>query len=181
MLNLQGNEDWFISDQLINAGNAINYGIDITFEKYMSRGFYYMATASLYDSRYRTSDKGTWYDSRYNRHFAVNLLTGKEWMLGKNKQNMLGASGKVTVQGGDRYSPIDAEKSLLQQEAIYNERNPYSCRFAPMVLAHLTISYRINRKKVSHEFAAKLINVTGYKDYYGHRYNFRDHTVEART
>ena len=49
MLNLQGNEDWFISDQLINAGNAINYGIDITFEKYMSRGFYYMATASLYD------------------------------------------------------------------------------------------------------------------------------------
>ena len=179
MLNLQGNEDWFISDQLINAGNAINYGIDITFEKYMSRGFYYMATASLYDSKYRTSDKGTWYDSRYNRHFAVNLLTGKEWMLGKNKQNMLGASGKVTVQGGDRYSPIDAEKSLLQQEAIYNERNPYSCRFAPMVLAHLTISYRINRKKVSHEFAAKLINVTGYKDYYGHRYNFRDHTVEA--
>ena len=179
MLNLQGNEDWFISDQLINAGNAINYGIDITFEKYMSRGFYYMATASLYDSKYRTSDKGTWYDSRYNRHFAVNLLTGKKWMLGKNKQNMLGASGKVTVQGGDRYSPIDAEKSLLQQEAIYNERNPYSCRFAPMVLAHLTISYRINRKKVSHEFAAKLINVTGYKDYYGHRYNFRDHTVEA--
>ena len=99
--------------------------------------------------------------------------------VGQNKQNMLGASGKVTVQGGDRYSPIDAEKSLLQQEAIYNERNPYSCRFAPMVLAHLTISYRINRKKVSHEFAAKLINVTGYKDYYGHRYNFRDHTVEA--
>ena len=88
-------------------------------------------------------------------------------------------SGKITIQGGDRHSPIDLENSLLQQDAVYDESNPYSCRFNPMVLAHLTLSYRINRRKVGHEFAAKLINVTGYKDYYGHRYNFRDNTVEA--
>ena len=49
----------------------------------------------------------------------------------------------------------------------------------PMVLAHLTVSYQINRRKVSHEFAAKLINITGFKDYYGHRYNFRNNKVEA--
>ncbi len=157
----------------------MNYGIDITFEKYMSRKFYYMATASLYNSKYRTSDDATWFNSRYNRHFTVNLLAGKEWILGRNKQNILGLNGKLTVQGGDRYSPIAIESSLLQQDAIYDESKPYACRFSPMVLAHLTVSYQINRRKVSHEFAAKLINITGFKDYYGHRYNFRNNKVEA--
>lgn len=179
MLNLQGNEDWFIADRLVNTGSAMNYGIDITFEKYMSRKFYYMATASLYNSKYRTSDDATWFNSRYNRHFTVNLLAGKEWILGRNKQNILGLNGKLTVQGGDRYSPIAIESSLLQQDAIYDESKPYACRFSPMVLAHLTVSYQINRRKVSHEFAAKLINITGFKDYYGHRYNFRNNKVEA--
>lgn len=179
MINLQGNEDWFISDRLENEGNAMNYGVDITLERYMSQGFYYMATASLYDSKYRTAGNGKWFNSRYNRHFTVNLLAGKEWMLGRNRQNILGLSGKITMQGGDRYSPIDTENSVLQQDAVYDESNPYSCQFNPMVLAHLTVSYRLNCRKVSHEFAAKLINVTGYKDYYGHRYNFIDNTVEA--
>lgn len=179
MINLQGNEDWFISDCLKNEGNAMNYGIDITLEQYMTRGFYYMATASLYNSKYRTADDGKWFDSRYNRHFTVNLLAGKEWMLGSSRQNILGLSGKVTVQGGDRYSPIDTESSMLQQDAVHDESNPCSCHFSPMVLAHLTVSYKLNRRNVSHEFAAKLINITGYKDYYGHRYNFHDNTVEA--
>ncbi len=179
MINLQGNEDWFITDQLKNEGNACNYGVDITLERYMSQGFYYMATASLYDSKYRTANGSKWFNSRYNRHFTVNLLAGKEWMLGGDRQNILGLSGKITMQGGDRYSPIDMENSLLQKDAIYDESNPYSCQFSPMLLAHLTVSYKINRRNVSHEFAAKLANVTGYKDYYGHRYNFRDNTVES--
>ncbi len=178
MINLQGNEDWFISNRLKNEGNARNYGVDITLERYMSQGFYYMATASLYDSKYRTTSGGKWFNSRYNRHFTFNLLGGKEWMLGRNKQNILGLNGKITLQGGDRYSPIDMERSLLSKDVVYDESNPYSCRFSPMLLAHLTVSYKMIRRKVSHEFAAKLANVTSYKDYYGHRYNFQDNTVE---
>ncbi len=178
MINLQGYEDWFLSAPLTNEGNALNYGVDITLERYMSRGYYYMATASLYDSKYRTAKAGAWFNSRYNRHFTVNLLGGKEWMLGRDRQNILGINGKITLQGGDRHSPIDTERSLQQQDVVYDESNPYSCQFSPMFLAHLTVSYKINRENTAHEIAAKLANVTGYKDYYGHRYNFRDHTVE---
>lgn len=178
MINLQGNDDWFISNPLVNEGYARNYGIDITLEQYMHRGFYYLASASLYDSKYRTSKTGEWFNSRYNRHFTFNLLGGKEWMVGRNRQNILGVSGKVTYQGGDRYSPIDKASSVIEKDAVYDETNPYSCHLSPMFLAHLTVSYRINRKHTSHEIAAKLINVTGYKDYYGHRYNFHSNQVE---
>ena len=36
----------------------------------------------------------------------------------------------------------------------------------------------INKKYLSHEFSAKLMNITGYKDFYGHRYNFMTNSVE---
>ncbi|WP_302147396.1 TonB-dependent receptor [Bacteroides congonensis] len=176
-VNLQGNDDWFLSEQLINAGKGINYGIDITFEKYMSHGYYYMLTASIFNSLYKTT-KNKWYNTRYNRNFVLNFLAGKEWMLGKNHQYILGINSRVTFQGGDRYSPVNESASLKQQDAIYDESNPYSKQLSPVLLGHLTVSYKINKKRVSHEFAAKILNITGYKDYYGHRYNYVTHQVD---
>ena len=177
-INLQGNDNWFLSERLINTGKGLNYGIDITFEKYMSRRDYYMITASIFNSRYKTT-RDKWYNTRYNRNFVLNLLAGKEWMLGENNQNILGINARATFQGGDRYSPINEIVSLKQQDAIHDESKPYSKQLAPVLLGHLTISYKINKKKVSHEVAAKVLNITGYKDYYGHRYNYITHQVEA--
>lgn len=166
------------SEKLINTGKGLNYGIDITFEKYMSRRDYYMITASIFNSRYKTT-RGEWYNTRYNRNFVLNLLAGKEWILGENNQNILGINARATFQGGDRYSPINEIVSLKQQNAIHDESKPYSKQLAPVLLGHLTISYKINKKKVSHEVAAKVLNITGYKDYYGHRYNYITRQVEA--
>ena len=177
-INLQGDEDIFIAREMVNGGKGLNYGVDITFEQFMTHGFYYMATASLFDSRYRT-DTGEWYNTRFNRNFAVNLLAGKEWQLGKKRQNMLNVSGRLTLQGGDRYSPIDVAASEQQQEAVYDQSRPYSEQLSPAFIAHMTVSYRINRRKVAHEIALKVLNITGYKDYYGHRYNYVTHKVEA--
>ena len=176
-INLRGDDDWFLAARLANAGRGLNYGVDITFERFMARGFYYMATASLFNARFRTAD-GRWFDTRYNRNYVLNLLAGKEWMTGRNRQNLLGINGRITFQGGDRYSPIDEAASAARQEAVYDERRPYSEQFEPVLLAHLTVSYRINRRRVAHEFALKVLNLTGYKDYYGHRYNYHTGQVE---
>jgi hypothetical protein len=40
-------------------------------------------------------------------------------------------------------------------------------------ISHLTVSYKINRKETTHEFALKMINVTGYKESGGYRVNYR--------
>ncbi len=176
-INLQGGDDWFLAERLTNAGRGVNYGVDITFERFLVRGFYYMVTASLFDARFRTAD-GEWFDTRYNRNYVVNLLAGKEWMTGRSRQNMLGISGRVTLQGGDRYSPIDGEASAALHTAVYDESRPFTEQFDPVLLAHLTVSYRINRRRVAHEFALKVLNLTGYRDYYGHRYNYLTGQVE---
>ncbi|MDR1896472.1 MAG: prevent-host-death protein, partial [Prevotellaceae bacterium] len=94
------------------------------------------------------------------------------------KQNILNANMKLTCQGGDRYSPVDETASASQHEAVYDEANPYSKQLSPALLGHFTLSYKINKRRKSHEFAVKVLNVTGYRDFYGHRYNFKTGKTE---
>lgn len=172
---------FYVKDALVNKGKGRNYGVDVTFEKYMTRGLYYMVTASVFNSTY-SGGNGVWYDTKFNRNYVLNGLAGKEWMTGRNKQDVFGVNLKLTLQGGDRYSPVDEQAMLAHpdKEAQYDETRAYSQQLSPMFLANYTVSYRINRSKISHEFAVKGMNATGYKEYFGHAYNLQTGVIEPR-
>ena len=172
-------EDFYVEDALVNKGKGRNIGVDVTLEKYLSRGYYYMFTGSLFDSRYCGGDK-VWHNTKFNRHYILNLLGGKEWMMGRNKQNILSVNAKLTLQGGDRYSPIDEAATLEHpdKEVQYDETRAYSQQFSPIFLTNFSVSYKRNKKKCTHEFAVKLLNATSYKEYAGHEYNLKTGKIE---
>lgn len=171
--------DFYVDKQLVNKGKGRNYGVDFTLERYLNRGWYAMFTGSVFNSRYCGGD-GTWHSTKYNRKFITNALGGKEWMVGKSKQNVLGANLRLTLQGGDRYSPTDLKATWADpdNDVQYDESRAYSKQFNPMFLASFTISYKINRKNRSHEFAIKYINATNTESYYGHLYNYHTKEIE---
>lgn len=171
--------NFYVDNALVSEGRGRNIGVDITLERYLSKGFYYMITASLFDSRYRGGD-GVWHDTKFNRLYVVNGLIGKEWMMGRNKQNVLSLNLKLTLQGGDRYAPIDLDATLAHpdKEVQYDETRAFSIQRSPMLIGNYTASFRMNKKRVSHEFSVKGINFTKAKEYYGHRYNFRTGAVD---
>ncbi len=164
--------DWFFAEKLVNKGEGKNYGLDITLEKYMSNGFYYMATTSFFESKYQGGD-GVWRDTRFNRNYVVNLLVGKEWKVGKNKQNTFNINGRVTFQGGDRFSPIDEDATKVKKAIVYDETRAFSIQTNPISNVHLTIAYRKNKLKSSRELALKIVNLTQQSDFFGYQYNFR--------
>lgn len=173
-------EDFYIEDALVNEGKGRNIGVDLTLEKYLSRGYYYMFTGSFFNSRYCGGD-GVWHDTKFNRKYIFNLLGGKEWMVGPGKQNILSLNAKLTFQGGDRYSPID-EKATLEhpdKEVQFDETRANSQQFSPIFLTNISASYKINKKKCTHEFAVKLLNATGYEEYGGHLYNIKTGKIEV--
>ncbi len=172
---------FYVEDALVNTGKGRNYGVDITFEKYMSQGLYYLVTASLFNSEYCGGD-GVWHHTKFDRNYIVNGLVGKEWMVGRHKQDVLSINLKLTLQGGDRYSPVNEQASLAHpdKETQYEENQAYSRQLSPMFLVNYTFSYRMNRQKISHEFAVKGMNATGYKEYFGHEYNLKTGVIEAR-
>lgn len=177
LLNLQNN--WFINDVYENLGSGQNYGIDLTLEQYINKGFYFMISGSIFNSQYKTN-KETWYSTRYNKNYLVNALVGKEFRLGKNKQSILSLNLKVSVQGGDRYSRIDKVNSVLAQDVVYNETIPFTEQTSPSFLMHATINYEWQTKKIGHKLSLKVLNATNFKEYQGHRYNLTKNTVEEQ-
>ncbi len=169
-------KDFYITEILASKGKGRNYGIDFTFEKYLTKGIYYMVTASLFDSKYRGGD-GNWYDTRYNRKFIANGLIGKEWMLGRN---ILGVNLRAGIMGGQRYTPVDEAATLAHpdKEVQYDETQVYAKQFSPMFIGDFSICYKMNRKRVAHEFAIKSVNATNQKEYVEHRYNVRTRQIE---
>lgn len=174
-LNLQN--DWFFSEKLQNTGEGINYGLDICVERYMSKGYYYVFSASLFQSTYKGGD-GIWRNTRFNRSYVVNFLAGKEWQTGAGKANTLNINIRASNQGGNRYSPVNEAASQAARDVVFDESKAFSRQFDPALNIHLTMSYKVNRKKSSREIALKILNLTSQPDFYGFKYNYQDQKVD---
>lgn len=174
-INLQN--DLFFGEQLQNTGAGRNYGIDLTIEKYISKGYYYLFTASLFKSEYKGGDD-VWRSTRFNRNYVVNFLIGKEWQMGKNDQNTLSLNTRFTYQGGNRYSPLNEEASQVAKDIVYDETNAFDMQAQPSLNVHFTASYKVNKKKSSREIALKILNVTGQPDFKGYQYNLINNKIE---
>ena len=92
----------------MNGGEGRNVGIELTLERYFTNNFYYLATLSLFESKYKASD-GMIRNSAFNGNFILNTLGGYEWPF-KN-QNAFSIDGRVTWAGGLRMIPVDLEAS----------------------------------------------------------------------
>lgn len=75
-----------------------NAGIEIDLQQQLTKGFYWRANASFYDSKYKNGT--TLLDTRFNGHYITNGLIGKEWTLGSLKNRFLGVNAHVILRGG---------------------------------------------------------------------------------
>ncbi|MCR1027035.1 TonB-dependent receptor [Cellulophaga baltica] len=175
LINLE--QDWFINDTYINAGKGQNYGIDLTLEQYINNGFYYLVSVSVFNSKYKT-DTNKWYNTRFNKNYLITALAGKEFRLGKNKQNSLGINIRASIQGGNRYSPIDNQASLLQQDVEYNETNPFTQQAETVFLTDFTVNYEWNKRKTTQRLSLKVLNATNFEEFQGHRFNLQTNQVD---
>lgn len=169
--------DYFMDRTLINNGKGRNYGIDFTLERYLRQGYYYMGTLSLFKSNYLGGD-GIWRPTCMDRNYIINLVGGKEWMVGKHKQHMLNINLRLSLQGGERYTPVDEEKSHAARDIIFDETKAFTRRYSPCFMSDVSASYKINKTRMSHEFAIKLLNVNGYTGAYFYEYNEKDNAIK---
>jgi CarboxypepD_reg-like domain len=143
-------------DSLVNKGIGHNYGIELTLERFFSRGYYYLLTTSFYQSEYKASD-GVWRNTAFNGNYVVNILAGKEWKVGKSGTFI--ASLKVTDAGGRRFIPVDVNASKLAGFAIYDNQHAYQDRLPDYFRTDIRVSYKRNGKKVTQEWALDIQNV----------------------
>ncbi len=163
------NHNLFYQDRaLVNKGAGRNYGIDLTLERYLKDGLYGMFTATLFKSEYSDA-QGEWHHTRHDRGYITNILGGKEWMVGKSRKNVFGINGRLTLMGGDRYTPMVAG-TTYEEVAQRPDRtipqdgaNPFSAQMNMNVGYAFSVKYTINKHHSAHHFILEYLQMRSFQ------------------
>lgn len=171
MLNTGSTFKTDLTDSLINNGTGSNYGVELTIEKFFSKGYYGLITASVYNSNYKGSD-GISRNTAFNGRYVYNILAGKEWKIGREKRNRFSLDIKYTNAGGRAYTPID----LTASKAIGHEvlsTDAYSGYFANYYRLDLKAGFTLNsgKRKIAQTLSLDLQNVTNHKNVFSQNYD----------
>jgi hypothetical protein len=179
MLNTGASFKTDLEDSLANTGTGRNYGMELTIEKFFSNGYYGLLTASLYQSKYTASD-GVERNTAFNGRYVANLLSGKEWKLGREKRNAFSADIKVTYAGGRYYTPIDLQASQAAgREILKGDDWAYTSTYPDYFRLDFKVGFTLNSrtKKLSQSITLDLQNVTNNKNVFSQSYDDRSMSI----
>lgn len=153
---------------LVNKGTGRNYGIEVTLERYFNNNYYYLINASLYGSKYKSLE-GIERNTQYNGNYLLNILCGKEFEnLGKKDNQTLALNAKIFFGGGRKIIPLlrDEDGNLAidsENNKFWDHKKAYDTKIEDVYQITLSVSYKINRPKATHEIFLDMQNITGFK------------------
>lgn len=168
----------FADTKMVSQGKGMNYGIDLSFEKYYTNNWFMMLNASLFKSSY-TPLNGKTYHTFYDNRFGISAMGGYEVPFKKNS-SALEFGMRIQFSGGFRGTPIDKAASAAAREAVYDQNNPYSIVLPNYFRPDLRIAYKQNKKKFSWNVSLDLANFIDYKNVLRETYNIGTNAIEYK-
>jgi hypothetical protein len=161
---------------LENAGTGLNKGVEMTLEKSYTKNYYFLITASLFNSWYKAGDRKQ-YNTYYNTRYVTNLLMGKDFYVGKNKRNSIGLNSKYVLRGGYRFTPVDEAKSMKSRRIIYNNSETYASQLPDFIRLDVGINYRRNHPRFSWIIMLDVQNATNRKNVFKRRFTYENNRI----
>lgn len=174
ILNSGGSFSYNVYHNCMNVGLGRNMGIELTLEKFLHKGFYYMLTASIFDAKY-TGHDGIWRNSLFNNNFVFNALGGYEWQF--SQKTSLSADLKGVWAGGSRFLPINEELSKVNNSPVYDWDNVNIERYPDYFRINARITLRLNGKRINQEWGLDLQNLTNHKNIFTQNWNSAERKV----
>jgi hypothetical protein len=143
---------------LTNDGKGRNYGLEFTLERFLNKGFYYLSTLSLYDSKYKVGN-GNYLNTRFNGNYVFNLLSGKDFAVGTKGNKTFGINAKFVLAGGQRFTGIDEAASIAGQTEVFST-TPFTEKIKAYYRFDLGINYQWNKTKTTHNLSLNIQNIT---------------------
>jgi len=156
------------SQVLENTGKGINKGIELTLERFLSDNFYYLVTASLFDSKFQNKDL-VWRNTQFNNLFAGNILVGKDFKLAKQKS--LSINIRYLLRGGNRYTPINLPESIKRNTTVNVQAKAFESQYPNFERYDFSLAYRINKLNHTWSFRLDLQNIFNTNNIIEERYD----------
>lgn len=172
--------DGYTPDELANDGTGKNYGLELTLEKFLTKGFYMLSTASLYKSLYTGAD-GVERSTQFDGGYIYNFLAGKEYRVGKNGNNSISINGKFIFAGGKRQAPINVSASINDGHTVYRFEDNYELKLDGYFRMDFGISYRKNKKRTTSVISLDIQNVTQRENEFFRYYNVGARRIASDT
>jgi CarboxypepD_reg-like domain/TonB-dependent Receptor Plug Domain len=168
----------FISEPLVNKGVGANYGMELTYERFLHKNLYYLLSASIYDSKYKAAN-GNWYNTLYNTNYSSTFTIGKEWTLSeKRKGRIIGLNLKSVFVGGTRYTSIDLPASIAAGEERLNKDKAFDIKNPDYFRLDVRASLKRNYKKLTTTFALDIQNATNKTNVGGQYFDTQNFNVK---
>jgi hypothetical protein len=166
---------------LVNKGVGRNYGLEITAEKFFSKGYYFLVTGSLFQSEYKGSDN-VWRNTAFNGHYVANALGGYQYLFSggkksKSKRHTLSIDFKMTAAGGRYYTPIDLAASDAQNTQVLIDSLAFTQKYKDYFRLDIKLSYRVSFRRITQELSMDFQNVANVKNIFRKVYNPRTNSL----
>ena len=117
-------------------------------------------------------------NTRYNSNYLVNALGGKEFKVGKNKQNVISTNMRLMLRGGYRTIPVDLEASIAEGKDVRDYNRAFETKTPDYFRVDLGVSYRQNKPKWSWIVSLDVQNLTDRANVWGEYYSTETQAVE---
>ena len=155
-----------------NTGVGRSYGVELTVEKFFSEGYYGLATSTFFDAQYQGKN-GEWRNTESSKQFLGNLLLGKEFKIGKEKNNRFFIDVGYMFKMGSFYTPVNLKASIAADEQIRDWDKAYTLRHPNLHSLDIRLGLVFNQKKkaLSHRIVLECNNALNQKIVHSEYYN----------
>ncbi|MFN0176217.1 MAG: carboxypeptidase regulatory-like domain-containing protein [Saprospiraceae bacterium] len=167
-------------------GLGLNQGFELNLERNLSEGWFLLANASVFESKFTQNSSSTtkdWVPTRWDMGFISNLTFGKEWQREKRpgKERTIGLNARAVWTGGVREADIDLPASQGQRTTIIDETRGYYRSNPDYFRLDLRVYWRKNLgNRRNSTFALDLQNLTGQQNLAYHYYDPYTDKVESK-
>lgn len=156
----------FTPEPLQNSGTGRNYGLELTYQQYLTNGFYALTNATLYNATYKNND-GVERNSRFNGKHIFNLTLGKEWEKSKSgmqPNRTLGTSIRVIWLGGFYEREVNEQASIDNKRLIYRNADAFTVKQPDYFRPDFRIYMKKSKAKYSRTLALDIQNIANYQN-----------------
>ncbi|MHA8074984.1 TonB-dependent receptor [Aquirufa sp. HETE-40SA] len=149
---------------LENSGIGENKGIELTLERFLSNDFYFLITASVFDTKFQAK-KNVWYNTQFNNNYAANVLVGKDF------RQKFSVNLRYLIRGGNRYTPINLTESIKRNTTVLTSSQLMQAQYPTFQRLDLSVAYKLNRAKHTWTIRADLQNILDIANVIEERYD----------
>lgn len=162
------------------SGYGTNQGFEFSVERNLSEGWFLLANASVFTSKFSRTSSPTpddWLPTRWDIGHISNLTFGKEWQRekGPDRERVIGLNARAVWSGSARGADIVLPSSEAEENTVFDETRGYYHVYPDYFRIDLRVYWRKNLgNRRNATFALDIQNLTN-------RLNFAYHYFDPYT